>query len=89
MPALASYIGIDYSGAETPTASLKGLCVYLATSDVPPVEVPPRGSLHQPSHRVYVYGVATAPPGLRPSPLMPYVPALIGAALVIWLRRGR
>ena len=35
------YIGIDYSGAETPTASLKGLRVYLADGDAPPVEVPP------------------------------------------------
>ena len=30
MPAFARTIGIDYSGAETPTASLKGLRVYLA-----------------------------------------------------------
>ena len=30
MPAFDRYIGIDYSGAETPTASLKGLRVYLA-----------------------------------------------------------
>lgn len=29
-PAFARIIGIDYSGAETPTASLKGLRVYLA-----------------------------------------------------------
>ena len=35
------YIGIDYSGAETPTASLKGLRVYLAEGDAPPVEVLP------------------------------------------------
>jgi hypothetical protein len=35
------YIGIDYSGAETPTASLSGLRVYQATSDAPPVEIPP------------------------------------------------
>ena len=35
------YIGIDYSGAEMPTASLKGLRVYMATGDAPPVEVPP------------------------------------------------
>ena len=38
MPAFRRYIGIDYSGAET---SLKGLRVYKATSDAPPVEVPP------------------------------------------------
>ena len=35
------HFGIDYSGAETPTASLKGLRVYLAEGDAPPVEVPP------------------------------------------------
>jgi len=28
-PAFTRYIGIDYSGAETPTSSLKGLRVYL------------------------------------------------------------
>ncbi len=41
MPAFARYIGIDYSGAETPTASLKGLRVYLAEGAAPPEEVPP------------------------------------------------
>jgi hypothetical protein len=35
------YIGIDYSGAKTPTASLKGLCVYLAEGEAQPVEVLP------------------------------------------------
>jgi hypothetical protein len=40
MPAFARTIGIDYSGAETPNASLKGLRVYLAEHDVP-VEVSP------------------------------------------------
>lgn len=36
------YIGIDYSGAETPTASLKGLRVYMADRESsPPVEVQP------------------------------------------------
>ena len=30
MSAFARYIGIDYSGAETPMASLKGLRVYMA-----------------------------------------------------------
>lgn len=34
-------IGIDYSGAETPEASLKGLRVYMAKGDDPAVEVPP------------------------------------------------
>ncbi len=34
-------IGIDYSGAETPNSSLKGLRVYLAEGEAPPVEVLP------------------------------------------------
>jgi hypothetical protein len=37
----ARYIGIDYSGAETCTSSLKGLRVYLAEADGPPAEVLP------------------------------------------------
>ena len=37
----ARIIGIDYSGAETPTASLKGLRVYLAEGDGPPAEILP------------------------------------------------
>ena len=41
VPAFARYIGIDYSGAETPTASLKGLRVYLAEGDAPPAEILP------------------------------------------------
>ena len=39
--AFARYIGIDYSGAATPTASLKGLRVYMAEQDAEPVEIPP------------------------------------------------
>lgn len=35
------YIGIDYSGALSPTSSLPGLRVYLATPSAGPVEVPP------------------------------------------------
>lgn len=35
------YIGIDYSGAETPSSSLKGLRVYLADHASPPTEVQP------------------------------------------------
>jgi len=37
----ARYIGIDYSGAKTPTASLRGLRVYEASSTSLPSEVPP------------------------------------------------
>ena len=48
MPTFARTIGIDYSGAKTPIASLKGLRVYTADSDAAPVEVPP-----PPSRRKY------------------------------------
>ncbi|MBK9326063.1 MAG: hypothetical protein IPN00_06960 [Hydrogenophilales bacterium] len=42
MPAFERYIGIDYSGAETPESSLKGLRIYMAEGDDgPAVEVPP------------------------------------------------
>ena len=37
----ARYIGIDYSGAETPTASLKDLRVYMVDRDGSPTEVLP------------------------------------------------
>ena len=40
-PSFKRYIGIDYSGAETPTSSLKGLRVYEASGEVLPVEVLP------------------------------------------------
>jgi hypothetical protein len=45
MPAFARYIGIDYSGAETPASSLKGLRAYLAEGDAPANEVLPPPSL--------------------------------------------
>jgi hypothetical protein len=41
IPAFKRYIGIDYSGAETPTSSLKGLRVYIAGRASLPSEVPP------------------------------------------------
>lgn len=41
MTAFARYLGIDYSGAETPNASLKGLRVYRADRASPPVEALP------------------------------------------------
>lgn len=41
MPVFARTIGIDYSGAETPTAILKCLRVYIAEGDGLPVEVRP------------------------------------------------
>ena len=43
-PAFVRYIGIDYSGAQTPKASLKGLRVYLAEGIELPAEVPPPAS---------------------------------------------
>src|SRR5262249_29181307 len=39
--AFARYVGIDYSGAQTPTSSLKGLRVYMADRQSDPVEVIP------------------------------------------------
>lgn len=48
MTQFSRYIGIDYSGAQTPEASLPGLRVYLSTRDEPAVEVPP-----PPSSRKY------------------------------------
>jgi hypothetical protein len=44
MPAFARTIGVDYSGAETPIASLKGLRVYMSEGDELPVEVQPSPS---------------------------------------------
>jgi len=44
MPAFTRHIGIDYSGAKTPTDSLKGLRVYLSEGDPAPVEIPPPSS---------------------------------------------
>jgi hypothetical protein len=41
MSSFERFIGIDYSGAQTPTASLKGLRVYLANRALPPAEVLP------------------------------------------------
>lgn len=43
-PAFHRYIGIDYSGAETPESSLKGLRVYEASNESLPAEIePPSG----------------------------------------------
>ena len=39
--AFARYIGIDYSGAQTTSESLKGLRVYMAEAETPPIEVMP------------------------------------------------
>ncbi len=47
-PAFQRYIGIDYSGAKTPEASLKGLRVYLSNGTEPPEE-----QLPPPSPRKY------------------------------------
>jgi hypothetical protein len=41
----ARYIGIDYSGAQTPTSSLPGLRVYMAERSAAPVEVRPSQGL--------------------------------------------
>ena len=39
MTSIARYLGIDYSGAETPTSRLKGLQVYSAAPGTEPVKV--------------------------------------------------
>ena len=39
IPAFDRNVGIDYSGAQTPTSSLKGLRVYVADRMSTPVEV--------------------------------------------------
>ena len=44
MPQFERFIGIDYSGAQTPTSSLSGLRVYAADWLLPPKEVPPPAS---------------------------------------------
>ena len=41
MPSFRRYVGIDYSGAATPTSSLRGLSVYAAKPDAPAAEVAP------------------------------------------------
>ncbi len=41
MPSFHRYIGIDYSGAQVPTASLPGLRVYLAEAGAEAREVQP------------------------------------------------
>ena len=38
MPTFGRYISIDYSGAETPAMSLKGLRVYAADRSSPPAK---------------------------------------------------
>lgn len=40
-PFFTRYIGIDYSGAQTPTSSLKGLRVYMVDRESLPTEVQP------------------------------------------------
>ena len=41
MSQFARYLGIDYSGAQTPTSSLPGLRLYAATPAEPPTEIQP------------------------------------------------
>jgi hypothetical protein len=47
-PLFDRYIGIDYSGAQTPTSGLKGLRIYMSALGSPPIEVAP-----PPSRRRY------------------------------------
>ena len=41
MPQFRRYLGIDYSGAQTPTSSLKGLSIFAATTAQCPIEIQP------------------------------------------------
>src|SRR5476649_1361520 len=41
MPQFTRYLGLDYSGAQTPTSSLTGLRLYAATPTQTPVEIQP------------------------------------------------
>jgi hypothetical protein len=41
MPQFERYIGIDYSGAETPESSCRGLRVYVAEGSGTPIQVQP------------------------------------------------
>jgi hypothetical protein len=45
--AFTRFIGIDYSGAETPESELQGLRIYLAEGAALPVEVPPAPPLRR------------------------------------------
>jgi hypothetical protein len=97
-PAFARYIGIDYSGAETPTSSLKGLRVYLADRTKPPEEVLPPPSprkysqvLDPPRRRGVVGGaVGRRPthPGRRRSRLLVSAPVLRGPSPARQLAHG-
>ncbi len=41
MPSFSCYLGVDYSGAQTPLSSLPGLRLYQALTDLEPAEVQP------------------------------------------------
>lgn len=71
MPQFQRYIGIDYSGAQAPDTSLKGLRVYMATHLEPPAEIlPPPGPRKYWSRRGVANWLAET---LREGP-----PALVG-----------
>ena len=76
MPKFKRYIGIDYSGAQTPTASLKGLRAYLVEGDAAPQEVHP-----PPSPRKYWTRRGIA--GWLVERLTENVPTLVGDVLLL------
>src|SRR3989338_4868627 len=71
MSLFSRYIGIDYSGAQTPTQSLKGLRVYKAIGGEVPAEVlpPPSPRLYWTRREVAEFLVAT---------LREHTPTLVG-----------
>ena len=67
-PAFHRYLGIHYSGAETPDSGLKNLRVYSATPDTPPQEVqPPPGPRKYWSRRELAHWLAQELAGDMPT----------------------
>jgi len=67
-PAFRRYLGIHYSGAETPDSGLKNLRVYSATPDTPPQEVlPPPGPRRYWSRRELAHWLAEQLAGDMPT----------------------
>ncbi|MFM8358928.1 MAG: hypothetical protein ACKOET_10265, partial [Verrucomicrobiota bacterium] len=68
MPRFERYLGIDYSGAQTPGESLKGLQLYRAEGCALPVRVaPPAGARRHWSRRGLAEWLAVELGGPRPA----------------------
>jgi hypothetical protein len=69
-PMFSRYIGIDYSGAETPDSSLKGLRVYEASRESMPVEVEPPPSPRKQGLKTSARNNCTSSLSFGPSPAL-------------------